>query len=241
MTALIAGSLSISFFVLIIGVAYKIRQYWNTPAPLKIATTPAPVTPTGVFFRMLREVFLFESLFKSNKWIWLFGYIFHIAMALVLIRHIRYFTDPVWDWVSLMQPFGKYAGFLMALGLIALWARRFLVDRVRYISSPSDHLMLALLVGIAISGLAMKYINHTDIIQLKIFTLGLIYFNWQPLPLHPVLIIHLVLVAILMLVFPFSKLLHAPGVLFSPTRNQLDNPREYRHLAAWASKLETND
>ena len=241
MTALIAGFLSISFFVLIIGVAYKIRQYWNTPAPLKIATTPAPVTPTGVFFRMLRELFLFESLFKSNKWIWLFGYIFHIAMALVLIRHIRYFTDPVWDWVRLMQPFGKYAGFLMALGLIALWARRFLVDRVRYISSPSDHLMLALLVGIAISGLAMKYINHTDIIQLKIFTLGLIYFNWQPLPLHPVLIIHLVLVAILMLVFPFSKLLHAPGVLFSPTRNQLDNPREYRHLAAWASKLETHD
>ena len=241
MTALIAGFLSISFFVLIIGVAYKIRQYWNTPAPLKIATTPAPVTPTGVFFRMLRELFLFESLFKSNKWIWLFGYIFHIAMALVLIRHIRYFTDPVWNWVSLMQPFGKYAGFLMALGLIALWARRFLVDRVRYISSPSDHLMLALLVGIAISGLAMKYINHTDIIQLKIFTLGLIYFNWQPLPLHPVLIIHLVLVAILMLVFPFSKLLHAPGVLFSPTRNQLDNPREYRHLAAWASKLETHD
>ena len=146
---MLQGFLLISFIILIIGVGYKIRQYWNTPAPLKIATTPAPVTLTGVFFRMLRELLLFESLFKSNKWIWLFGYIFHAAMVLVLIRHLRYFTEPVWDWVSLMQPLGKYAGFLMTLGLVALWARRFLVDRIRYISSPSDHLMLALLVGIS--------------------------------------------------------------------------------------------
>jgi hypothetical protein len=32
-----------------------------------------------------------------------------------------------------------------------------------------------------------------------------------------------------MIVFPFSKLLHAPGVFFSPTRNQADNPREMRY------------
>jgi hypothetical protein len=43
--------------------------------------------------------------------------------------------------------------------------------------------------------------------------------------------VHLGLVAALMLVFPFSKLLHAPGLFFSPTRNQADNPRERRHRA----------
>jgi hypothetical protein len=46
------------------------------------------------------------------------------------------------------------------------------------------------------------------------------------------------LVAALMIVFPFSKLLHVPGVFFSPTRNQIDNPREQRHIAEWARKLE---
>ena len=51
-------------------------------------------------------------------------------------------------------------------------------------------------------------------------------------------IVHLLLVALLMLVFPFSKLLHAPGIFFSPSRNQVDNPREKRHIAAWARKLE---
>jgi nitrate reductase gamma subunit len=32
--------------------------------------------------------------------------------------------------------------------------------------------------------------------------------------------------------------LHAPGVFFSPSRNQVDNPRERRHLAPWAAELE---
>jgi hypothetical protein len=41
-----------------------------------------------------------------------------------------------------------------------------------------------------------------------------------------------------MLVFPFSKLLHAPGVFFSPTRNQTDNPRSVRHVAPWAAKFD---
>ncbi|MDP2707230.1 MAG: respiratory nitrate reductase subunit gamma, partial [Burkholderiales bacterium] len=119
-----------------------------------------------------------------------------------------------------------------------LWARRFLVDRVRYISSPSDHLMLALLVAIAASGLAMKYVAPTDIVALKAFFLGLMVFSWQPLPADPVLLIHLALVAALMIVFPMSKLLHAPGVFFSPTRNQADNPREHRHVAGWTAQID---
>ena len=49
---------------------------------------------------------------------------------------------------------------------------------------------------------------------------------------------HLTLVALLMIVFPISKLLHAPGVFFSPTRNQADDPREARHLAGWAAALD---
>ena len=45
------------------------------------------------------------------------------------------------------------------------------------------------------------------------------------------------MVAALLIVFPFSKLLHAPAVFFSPTRNQADDARERRHLAPWAARL----
>ena len=215
---------------IVAGLVYRIRLYARTPAPLRIPTTPAPITQAGVVKRMFFEVTLFNSLFKSNKWIWLFGWVFHAALLFVLLRHLRYFTDPVWSWVALIQPLGAYAAFAMVAGLAGLWARRFLVDRVRYISSPSDHLMLALLIAIGLTGLGMKYVAHTDIVAVKAFFLGLMYFDWQPLPNDLLLNLHLLLVAMLMIIFPFSKLLHAPGVFFSPTRNQIDNPREKRHL-----------
>jgi len=220
--------------VLVAGVAWRIVEYARAPAPLKIPTTPAPMTRAGAAARVAREVVFFESLFRSNKWIWLFGWLLHVALAVVLVRHLRYFTEPVWGWVAFAQPFGVYAGLAMVAGLVGLWARRLLVERVRYISTWSDHLMLALLAGIGLSGLAMKYLAHTDIVALKAFMLGLMVLSWQPLPADPVLLVHLTLVLALMVVFPASKLLHAPGVFFSPSRNQADDSRERRHLAAWA-------
>jgi nitrate reductase gamma subunit len=227
--------------ILVVGLGYKIFDFARTPAPLKIPTTPAPTTRTGVALRMAREVVLFESLFKSNLWIWIFGWLFHMALFLVLARHLRYFTEPVWTWVALVQPFGTYAGFAMAAGLAGLWARRFLVPRIKYISTPSDHLMLALLLGIGVSGLALRFLSHTDIVGVKAFFLGLMRFDWQPLPDHPALYVHLFLVSSLMIVFPFSKLLHAPGVFFSPSRNQADDPRERRHVAAWAAQFDAKN
>ena len=221
------------------GLAMRIRQYWRTPAPLKIPTTPAPTTKTRVWMRMAHEVLVFESLFKSNKWIWAFGILFHAALAVVILRHFRYFQQPVWTVIALVQPFGVYAGFAMVAGLLGLWARRIFVPRIRYISAPSDHLMLLLLIAIGASGLMMKFVSHTDIVSVKMFFLGLMRFTIEPLPSDPLLLTHLGLVALLMIIFPFSKLLHAPGVFFSPTRNQVDNPREFRHLAAWAARLET--
>ncbi len=225
--------------LLVVGLLYRIKTYASTPAPLKIPTTPAPTTKSGVVLRMTREVVFFESLFKSNLWIWGLGMMFHASLALVIMRHLRYFTDPVWGWVALIQPFGMYAGITMLLGLCGLWGRRLVVERIRYISTPSDHLMLVLLIGIAASGLAMKFVSHTDVISVKSYFLGLMRLDVQSLPPDLLLMVHLSLVALLLIIFPFSKLLHAPGVFFSPTRNQTDDPREHRHLSAWAAKLES--
>ena len=163
---------------------------------------------------------------------------FHFALLLVTLRHLRYFQEPVWWWVNVIQPFGMYAGYAMVIGLLGLLARRIFVARVKYISAPSDYLMLVLILAIGITGLAMKFISHTDIVAVKEFMLGLMYLDIQPMPTDVLFIAHLSLVILLMLVFPFSKLLHAPGVFFSPTRNQVDNSREKRHVADWALKFD---
>jgi len=238
LTGLYAFLFYFATVVLLTGLIRKVAQYARTPAPLKIPTTPAPTTTGGVVLRMAREVVFFESLFRGNKWTWIFGWVFHFGLFLVTLRHLRYFIDPVWLPIQLVQPFGIYGGIAMVLGLAGLWARRFLVDRVRYITAPSDHLILALLILIGVSGLMMSFVVHTDVVAVKDFFRGLMAFDVHPLPADPFLLLHLLLVVGLMLIFPYSKLLHAPGLFFSPTRNQADNPREKRHIASWAERLE---
>lgn len=239
MSTLFAILFYFATLVLVVGLFHRISVYTRTPAPLKIPTTPAPINTSGVVMRMTREVLFFESLFKANLWTWGLGWLFHASLALVLLRHLRYFTEPVWAWVVFLQPFGMYAGITMVLGVAGLWARRLFVERIRYISTPSDHLMLVLFLVIGISGLVMTFVVHEDVIGVKGFMLGLMYFDLQKLPSSIGLYVHLAMVAVLMMIFPISKLLHAPGVFFSPSRNQADNSREKRHIAAWAKQLES--
>jgi nitrate reductase gamma subunit len=227
---------SVAFFLA--GVGYKIFQYQRTPSPLKIPLTPAPTTKWGVVVRLLKEVAFFESLFRSNKWTWLFGWIFHVSLFLVVIRHLRYFLDPVWMPVLWVQPVGVYAGYTLVLSLFALLGRRVLVQRVRYISTPSDYLMLIFLILIGASGLFLNLVVHTDIVAVKIFFRGLLSFSVEALPGDLGLLVHLILASFLLVIFPISKLLHAPGIFFSPSRNMTDNPREARHVSSWASVLD---
>jgi nitrate reductase gamma subunit len=220
--------------VFVFGLAWRIAVYARTPVPLKIPTTPAPRTRAGVVLRMAREVVFFESLFRANLWTWALGWAFHASLVVVLVRHLRYFTHPVWEWVAWMQPVGILAGLVMPAALAGLWARRLFVPRIRFISTPSDHLMLVLLLAIAASGLATTFLAHTDIVAVKRFALGLLRAEANPLPADALVLGHLALVALLALIFPFSKLLHAPGLFFSPTRNQTDDSREHRHMGAGA-------
>jgi nitrate reductase gamma subunit len=239
LTVIYALLLGAAGLVLLAGLIYRIARYARTPSPLKIPTTPAPRNVSGVIVRMAGELVLFTSLFKASKPTWLFGWLFHFGLLVVLAGHLRYFVEPVWGWVGVVQRVGVYAGAVMVLGLAGLWLRRVIVDRVRYVSAPSDHLMLALLIAIAATGLGMRMVVPTDIVAVKGFVLGLLRFDWHPLPGDGLLLIHLALVAGLMIVFPFSKLLHAPAVLFSPTRTQVDDSRERRHLTPWAADLDS--
>ena len=237
-TVIYAVLLYAAALILIAGLAHRINRYARTPSPLKIPTTPAPTSAAGVVLRMLGELTLFTSLYKASKPTWLFGWIFHFGLLVVLLGHLRYVIEPVWAWVALAQRLGVYAGLAMLAGIAGLWLRRIVVDRVRYISAPSDHLMLALLAAIAVTGLVMRTASPTDIVAVKAFVLGLLVLDWQPLPADAALLAHLALAAALMMVFPVSKLLHAPAVFFSPTRAQVDNAREKRHVAPWTAELE---
>jgi nitrate reductase gamma subunit len=226
--------------IFILGFGRRLWIYARTPAPLLIPTTPAPVTRLGVFVRLFREVVFFESLFKGDKWAWIGSYAFHGALAVVLVRHIRYFVDPLPAFFAHFQIVGILAGLAMVGGLGFLFLRRLVIDRVRYISSPSDYLMLLLLIGIGVTGLGMTFVFRPDVVTIKEVMTNLFSMTHVALPSvtfgDTLFMIHLALVGLLLVIFPFSKLMHLGGIFFCPTRNQVDNPREVRHVNPWAGK-----
>jgi len=226
----------------LVGVTLKIIQYATTPAPLKIPIAPAPLTRFGVILRMMREVFLFSSLYRASRWTWLFGWLFHWALVLLFIRHLPYFwPGETPELLRQAEPL-KYASVPLIFGLTGLLARRFFVDRVRYISAPSDYLLLLLLIAIGLTGMLMTFAQYyPDMSKVYSFSEGLITFDWSELPSEGVFLAHIFMVFILIAIFPISKMLHAPGIFFSPTLNQIDDARKKRHLSGWAQEKEKKE
>ena len=225
------GWISIGIFV--IGIIVKFVSWLQTPNPLNIPTQPAPLDKGGVVVRILKEVFLFNSLYKADKYLWLGGWIFHVSFLIIVIRHLRYFVYPVPGIIVALEPLGVLAGFTLCLSIGFLFFRRIVSDRNFYISSFMDYAILILLLLIGITGITMRYVHRPMLVDIKAFTLGLVHLDPSSTPADLMFKIHFTLVMLLLIYFPFSKLLHAPGVFLSPTRALPDNPREVRHVNPW--------
>lgn len=218
-----------------------------------------PSSTSGVIGRMLLEVFLFRSLFSntkfelregpmitqgSAKWLWLGGLVFHWSFFIVLVRHIRLFMEPVpvlLQKVEVLDGFlqigapGLFiSGVVLLLAVTYLFLRRVFIPQVRYISLAADYFPLFLIIGVALSGILMRYFFKVDIVNIKRLTMGLVTFNIAvPEGIDVIFYIHLFLVSILVAYIPFSKIMHLGGVLLSPTRNMANNSRIKRHVNPW--------
>ena len=219
----------------------------------------SPFTGFQTFMRMLLEVLTFRSLFKntnatltedkklvygSSKWLWAAGLAFHWSFLIIFLRHLRFFLEPVPCWVNLL---GDIDGFLQiavpvlyltdlvaVAALTFLFLRRVVLPQVKYISLVSDYFSLFLLLTIAVTGVLMRYFIKTDLPAIKDLSLGLVTFNpIVPDGIGAIFWIHFFLVCVLLVYFPFSKLMHMAGVFMSPTRNLPNNSRAVRHINPW--------
>lgn len=162
-------------------------------------------------FRAATDIVLLRDSFFADRWAWIFGLMFHFGLVLILIRHLRYFVEPswvgpLWQLITLEQPFGLYGGLALPVGAGLWWLRQIVLKQGRIITSWADHAVMGLLIAIPVVGYA-NTIVHTDVVAVHTFGVGLITFHWRNLPFDPVLLVHLLLVAALLLLLPFSRLL----------------------------------
>jgi len=227
------GLAYLSFSIFALGIAVRIYAYLRASVPLKIVTTPGPKNAGGVIARMSADVLLFPNLLKADKWLWAGAWLFHALLFLILFRHLRYFVYPVPNVIVDMQTISVYAGFLLPLPALYLLWRRMALPRALYISGVPDYFALILLIAVAATGMLVHYYARVYLVDVKAFVLSLMTLAPQPPPLHPIFLAHFALVCLLLMYFPFSKLMHAGGIFFSPPRNQRDNVRDQRHVNPW--------
>ena len=218
-----------------------------------------PSNNAGVIGRMALEVLAFRSLFRntrvelregpkldygSNKWLWIAALAFHYAFLVVFIRHFRLFMEPVPFFVGALESVDGFmevglprlmiSGVVLLLAVIYLFLRRGAVPQLRYISLPSDFFPLFLIIGLAASGILMRYFIRVDITSVKELIVGLVSLSPKiPKGIGVVFFVHLFLLSVLIAYFPFSKLMHAGGVFLSPTRNLPNDNRANRHINPW--------
>ena len=224
-----------------------------------------PSSGLGAVGRVILEVILFRSLFRNNrseldgqryvygdsKFLWLGGLAFHISMLVILLRHLRLFVQPVPYPVFLLaridgffqvgSPVLYLTNVIMLTALIYLLLRRINDPRLSYISQFSDYFAPFLLLGIALTGVLMRYATKVDVVAVKKLTLGLAAFRpVVPEEIGALFLIHVVLVCVLAVYFTFSKLMHMGGVFLSPTRNLANNSRMKRHINPWNYPVKTH-
>jgi nitrate reductase gamma subunit len=190
---------------------------------------------------------------QLELFLWIGALAFHYAFLTVSIRHLRFFAEPVPFSVSLLEqadgffrievmydaiqaglPGVYLSGLVLFAATLYLFIRRVVIPNVRYISLASDFFPLFLIMGIALSGIFMRYVAKVDITAIKELTMGLVTFRpTLPEGIGGIFYAHMFLVSILLAYFPFSKLMHAGGVFLSPTRNMTGNTRQVRHVNPW--------
>ena len=118
--------------------------------------------------------------------------------------------------------------------LTYLFFRRAVFPQIRYISLPADYFAVLLILGVVLQGVLIRLVFKTDVVSVKELAMGVLTFSPTiPETVGLAFYIHLFLVTVLLAYFPFSKLVHGPGILFSPTRNLRNDSRMRRHVNPW--------
>jgi nitrate reductase gamma subunit len=217
----------IALLVFIVGIAYQLTRWrQRRPVPANLSLFPRPRGRLGRVADVLVDMFTLKGLLKVNKPLWIGGFVMHFGLLLLALGHVRAFTDYyfLWDllqWGEEQQHqfsviAGSIAGFLFMFPLFYLLARRF-SGALKWLSNPEDFLLLGLLIMIAITGNHMRFVVDPNTHEVRNFLQGLFRFDWQPVPASAGIsfVYHFAFVQLLMIYFPFSKLMHTIGGLFS--------------------------
>lgn len=226
-----------AFTVFVAGTVLRAAGWLKTPVPFQLTLFPVPGRNLGKIRALAVDLCFCASLFREDKALWLRVWLFHLSLALIIAGHVAgiYYLreqfvlaglDPGASR-TLSKLLGGMAGTAMLLSLGALIVGRIVNPVVRKLSVPEDFFNLLLLSAIAVSGIFMYLpVFHVDLPAVRSYMGGLVTFRPASLPRSSMFLVHFLLVNILLLHFPFSRLLHSLGYFVNRSM-LLESPPTY--------------
>jgi len=211
--------------VFIVGTCRRIVIWLRVPVPFPLTLFPAANTNTDRVLAIGREILIFDSLRRGDRWLWLWALLLHISLAFIIIGHIAgiYYLTKQFTLVGLSAEasstlsawLGSICGVVFFAALLVLFYRRLTIPEVKRLSDPADYFVLGLLSAIVVTGMYMRLVSDVDLPAVRAYLGGLFTLHPVPIPQNWIFISHFTLVNILLLYFPFSKLIHMAGIIIN--------------------------
>lgn len=214
----------ITVAVFIGGVFWRLRR-WTTATRPKLTLFPAEKTRFGIWKEILKEVAGFRSIFSQDKSLWAGSWLFHTSLAIVLLGHLSLTGElPLWvrpaesKWMNvtaMLSPIGQAVGLTALAAGLYLLARRILIRTVREISYAEDFLVLSLVLAVILTGDALRVCSSLDLLEIRMYFRTIFSLKPVIVPSNSWFLLHFFMAQVLIMILPFSRLMHAPGVFFS--------------------------
>lgn len=194
------------------GSYYEEQEWWKKPREKTIL---------GEIKDTLKEMLFIVKVFKNKRTLWYLTYPFHLGIYLILIWFLLLFISAVLDLLMLKSEVldyltllvGAIAMILMFIFGIALLIKRAADYDLRSLSAPVDYFNLIFILAVVFTGL-LAWMNDPNFSLAKDYMKSLITFK-DPPKVSDITAVHIVLLSLLLIYIPFSKMTHFVGKYFT--------------------------
>jgi nitrate reductase gamma subunit len=190
--------------------------WWK--AMKRLSTEPVLRAKARVWVLTASDVLLFARLLMVNPALWVGEWVFHATFLLVLLRHLRYFLNPIPTWVWWMQMPGTIAGYILPPALVYILIIRLFTKREKY-ASPANMFLLCLVLVISSLGVLMHTLYKPNLVDVKLFAWGIVTFKPAAPPASLLFLLHFILVLILIPFLP-THIFTAPLVMMEARKRE---------------------
>jgi nitrate reductase gamma subunit len=164
------------------------------------------------------DVVLLFRVLNVNPALWIGEWVFHASFVLVVLRHLRYFLDPVPPWVWWLQTPGLIGGYVLPFALAYVLIVRLCTKHELY-AAPANMFLLALVLLLSSGGVIMHAWFKPDLVAVKQFSLGILGLRPAAAPEGLLFVLHFMFALVLVPFLP-THIIAAPLVMLEARRRE---------------------